>query len=188
MDALVHIIHLKGTDYSADRFHSFVKEMNEQGIENYKVWDGIHDSNRIRGISRAHKQIVAYAKENGLTEICIMEDDCIFTAKGAYDFYIENKPSNFSIYLGGVSNILKCEENYITDFRGMTLYTVHRSFYNRFLSVPENINIDAGLKNLGVYRLCSKVVCSQRSGYSYHKKRHTDYSYLLKQYDTYEGE
>jgi len=183
----IHIIHLRNTEWSQERFDSFNRETNEQGISDCMVWDGVHDSNRIRGISRAHKQIIQYAKEKGFPEICIMEDDCIFTANGAYDFYIKNKPHDFSIYLGGVSNILKREENYITDFRGMTLYTVHESFYDRFLSVPETVNIDAGLKGLGKYYLCPKIVCSQKAGYSYHKKRHKDYSHLLKQYDTFNG-
>lgn len=181
----IHIIHLRGTDYSQERFNSFTKEMNEQGIENYKVWDGIHDANKVRAISRAHKQIVHYAKENNLPEICIAEDDVIFTGKGAFDYYIQNKPTEFDLWLGGCSNVLKKEDDYITNFRGLTLYTVHESFYDKFLSVPETINIDAGLKGLGKYYLSPKVVCSQKSGYSYHKKRHTDYSHLLKQYDVY---
>jgi len=185
MKEIIHIIHLRNTDYSNERFNSFTKEMHEQGIEHYKVWDGIHDANRVRGISRAHKQIVQYAKDNGLPEICIAEDDLCFLANGAFDYYLHNKPTEFSIYMGGLSNILKREEDYITDFRGMTLYTVHESFYNRFLSIPETVNIDAGLKGLGKYYLCSKVVCSQRAGFSYHKKRHKDYSHLLKQYNVY---
>jgi len=181
----VHIIHLRNTDYSSDRFGSFTKEMNEQGIKNYKVWDGIHDSNKVRAISMAHKQIVQYAKENGLPEVCIMEDDCVFLSNGAFEYFLQNKPNDYSLYLGGISNLLGREDDYITNFRGMTLYFIHESFYDKFLSVPETVNIDAGLKGLGKYYLCPKVVCSQKAGYSYHKKRHKDYSHLLKQYDVY---
>lgn len=187
-NAVINIIHLKGTDYSSDRLHSFIKEMNEQGIEDYKVWDGIHDSNRIRAISRAHKQVVSYAKENNLPEICIMEDDCIFLGKGAFEYYLRNKPIHYDLWLGGISNRLKTQEDYITDFRGLTLYTINKRFYDTFLSVPENVNIDAAMKGLGEYYLCPKVICTQKAGYSYHKKRHADYSYLLKQYDTFNGE
>lgn len=188
MHPSVHIIHLKGTDYSVDRFHSFTKEMNEQGIANYRIWDGIHDSNKVRAISRAHKQIVKYAKEKGLPEICIMEDDCIFLGMGAFEYYIKNKPACYDLWLGGISNKLKTHLDYIIDFRGLTLYTIHERFYDAFLAVPETVNIDAGLKGLGKYFLCPKVVCSQKAGYSYHKKRYKDYSHLLKQYDTFNGE
>lgn len=188
MTEAVHIIHLKNTDYSQPRFDSFTKEMNEQGINDYKIWDGIHDVNKIRAISRAHKQIVQYAKENKLPEVCIMEDDCIFLSKGAFEYFVQNKPNEYSLYLGGISNLLERDDDYITNFRGMTLYFISEQFYDTFLSVPENVNIDAGLKALGKYYLCNKVVCSQRAGYSYHKKRHTDYSHLLKQYELYGGQ
>lgn len=187
MKEIIHIIHLKNTDYSADRFHSFVREMHIQGIENYKVWDGIHNPNRVAAISRAHKQIVHYAKQNELLEICVMEDDCIFLHDTAFKYYIENKPPKFDVYLGGISNKLRVEKDYITDFRGLTLYTINEQFYDTFLSVPETVNIDAALKGLGKYYLCPKIVCSQRAGFSYHKNRHKDYSHLLKQYDIYEG-
>lgn len=186
--SMINIIHLKGTEWSGARFNSFTKEMNEQGIVDYKVWDGIHNANRVRAINLAHKQIVLYAKENQLPEIRIAEDDITFMCCGAFEYYLQNKPLDFSVYMGGVSNVLKREGDWITDFRGMTLYTVHESFYDKFLSVPETVNIDAGLKGLGKYYLSPKVVCSQKSGYSYHKKRHTDYSHLLKQYDTFNGE
>lgn len=162
--------------------------MNEQDITTYKVWDGVHDVNRVRAINKAHKQIVQYAKENQLPEVCIMEDDCVFLGKGAFDYYLQNKPIDYDIWLGGLSNLLKRENDYITDFRGMTLYTVHEKFYDAFLSVPETVNIDAGLKELGKYFLCPKIIVSQRAGYSYHKKRHKDYSHLLKQYDTFNGQ
>jgi hypothetical protein len=185
---MINIIHLGGTEWSDERYLSFTKELFEQNIANYKIWDGIHDANRVRAINRAHKQIIQYAKESGLREICVMEDDCIFLHDGAFNYYLENKPQNFDIYMGGISNKLRVEDDYITDFRGMTLYTVHESFYDKFLSVPETVNIDAGLKGLGKYYLCKKVVCSQRAGFSYHKKRHKDYSHLLNQYETFNGE
>jgi hypothetical protein len=185
---MINVIHLQNTDYSKDRYNSFTKEFNEQGITDYKIWDGIHHPNKITAISRAHKQIVSDAKERGLPEVCIAEDDVYFLGKGAFDYFIQNKPNEYDIYMAGISNLLKRENDYITDFRGMTLYIVNKIFYDTFLSVPENVNIDGAMKGLGKYYLCNKVVCSQRAGYSYHRKKHTDYSYLLKQYDVYEGE
>ena len=183
----INIIHLRDTDYSEERFNSLTKEMNEQRMADYRIWDGIHDTNRIRGISKAHKQIVSYAKEKRLPDVCIAEDDVIFLGKGAFEYYVQNKPVEYDLYLGGISDRLKVQDDYIIDFRGMTLYMVHERFYDRFLSIPENINIDAALKDLGKYYLCPKIVCSQRAGYSYHKKRRTDYTHLLKKYQVYDG-
>lgn len=182
---MINIIHLRGTDWSNERYNSFMKELNEQGITDYKIWDGVSHQNKITAISRAHKQIVEDAKKRKLSEVCIAEDDVIFLAKGAFDYYLQNKPKEYDIWLGGISNRLKIKDDYIIDFRGMTLYTVHERFYETFLSVPESVNIDAAMKGLGKYYLCPKVICSQRAGYSYHKKKYKDYSHLLKQYDTY---
>jgi hypothetical protein len=183
----VNIIHLKNTEWSSDRYSSFIKELNEQEITDYKIWDGFHGTNRVININRAHKQIVSYAKGNGLPEICIMEDDCIFLAPGAFEYFVQHKPIEYDLWLGGISNLLKKHDGYITDFRGFTLYFVHSNFYDRYLSVPDNVNIDAAMKGLGKYYLCDKIICSQCAGYSYHKKRHKDYSNLLKQFDVYEG-
>lgn len=185
MSEIIYIIHLRNTEWSNERYLSFTKEMNEQCISDYRVWDGIHDSNKIRAISRSHKQIVQYAKDALLPEICIMEDDCFFTGKGAFEYYLQNKPVEFDIWLGGLSNLLKRQDDYITDFRGLLLYTIHERFYDKFLSIPENVNIDAGLKGLGKYYLCPKIVCGERPGYSYHRKKNVDRTDLLKQYNVY---
>jgi hypothetical protein len=185
---MINIIHLRDTDWSNERYNSFMKELSEQGIIDYKIWDGFHGPNRVVNINRSHKQIVSYAKEKGLPEICIGEDDLYFLGNGSFEYFLQNKPDQYSLYLAGVSNVLRRENDYITDFRGFTLYMVHESFYDTYLSVPENINIDAAMKGLGEYYLSPKLICSQRAGYSYHKKRHTDYSHLLKQYNLYESD
>jgi hypothetical protein len=183
---MINIIHLRGTDWSNERYNSFMIELNEQGITDYKIWDGIHHPNKVIAINRAHKQIVKYAKENNLPEVCIMEDDCVFLGLGAFEYFAKNKPDEYSLFLGGISNRIKVEGNCIVDFRGLTLYFVHQSFYDIYLAVPENKNIDEAMKGLGKFYLCPKVVCSQRAGYSYHKKMNKDYSHLLKQYPLYE--
>lgn len=184
----LNILHLRGTEYSEGRYNSFMKELAEQEITDYKIWDGIYDgANRRRGINLSHKKIVRDAKERGLPEVCICEDDIVFLSKGAFDFFIQNKPVEYSLYLGGISNILKREKDYITDFRGFTLYFVHASFYDQYLSTPDDIDIDSAMKGRGRFYLCDRVVCSQKPGWSYHRRKNVDYSRLLRQYNTYKG-
>lgn len=186
MRPTLNILHLRNTEFSEGRYNSFMKELAEQGITDYKIWDGIYDgANRRRGINLAHKSIVRWAKENNLPEICIAEDDICFLAPGAFNYYIENKPTTYHLYLGGISNLLKRQEDYITDFRGFTLYFVHSTFYDKYLSTKDDVDIDGAMKDLGKYYLCKKVVCSQHAGWSYHKKRVVDYTRLLKQYEIY---
>ena len=58
---LINIIHLK---HRFDREIQFQNELASQNIFSYKVWDGIIDPLiSARGISKAHKQIVAWAKK-----------------------------------------------------------------------------------------------------------------------------
>jgi hypothetical protein len=43
-----------------------------------------------------------FAKQSGLSEIMIAEDDLRFSAKGAFEYFIENKADDLNIYLAGM--------------------------------------------------------------------------------------
>src|ERR1035437_4748267 len=136
----LNIIHLPTR---VDRWNLLQKELQEQNITDIKIWNGIIDSTLIlRGISQAHKQIVKDAKEKNLSEVLIGEDDLHFTSKGAFKFFLDNKPKDFDIYLGSVLHGRLKADNTVVDFSGTTLYMVRKRFYDAFLSVPENIHID----------------------------------------------
>src|SRR5262245_60079986 len=96
----VNIIHLP---HRTDRMESLLAQLSCQGITDYTIWNGIIDNNlAAKGISQAHKQIVRHAKENRLPEVLIAEDDLKFTAKGAFRFFLENKPQDFDLYLSSI--------------------------------------------------------------------------------------
>ena len=62
----LNIIHLPER---IDRGELLQKELYEQRIVDYKIWDGIIDPTcTSRGISQAHKQIIRFAKENNFKE------------------------------------------------------------------------------------------------------------------------
>lgn len=185
----LNILHLYGTDFSQGRYDSFMKQLSEQGITDFKIWPGIYDKGMpYRGINRAHKQIIADAKERNLPSVCVMEDDCMFYGSGAFDFFINNKPTEFDIYLGSLSNGTSDSYGILKWFRGMTLYIVNNCFYDTFLSVPEKMDIDAALSNKGLFKVCPAIVCYQSDGYSYHKKAVKQYSKLTNQYKRYAPE
>lgn len=95
----LNIIHLPSR---LDRLQLLENQLDEQKVRDYKIWPGILDNdNPKRGIAKAHKQIIRWAKDQGLDSIIIAEDDLKFTAPGAFAFFIENEPTNFDIYLGG---------------------------------------------------------------------------------------
>jgi len=175
---LLNIIHLAER---ADRWQLLQDEFTVQNITNYRVWEGIVDDSLIRrGISRAHKNIIRYALEQGLPSVLIGEDDLHFTSPGAYDFYLANKPPVFDIYLAGIVYGNIDENKFTTDFSGLTLYLIHERFYNKMLALPEEEHIDRALSGCGKFVVCDPMAVTPHNGYSDSSKRYIDYAPYLK--------
>ena len=174
----INIIHLSNR---IDREKSFCKELYEQNISDYKIWEGISDAKiPYRGISKAHKQIVKHAQDNSLQEILIAEDDLKFTSTGSFEFFLKNKPKDFDIYLGGIYFGDLNIDNTVSDFSGLTFYIINQRFFETFLSIGEDDNIDRGLKNKGKFVVCNPFVVIQCNGFSDNMKRYCNYdSYLM---------
>jgi len=141
-----------------------------------------HLTHRFEGISRAHKQIVKWAKNNKLPCVCIAEDDFYITAKGGWEYFIQNIPSNYDLYLSSVYFGHIEEDGTCKDFCGFTLYMVHERFYETFLSTPNFGNIDRSMaKHKGVYKVCVPFIALQRDGmFSDNKQVVTNYKRHLK--------
>jgi hypothetical protein len=173
----LNIIHIP---QRTDRMKLLQQELYFQGVQDYRLWDGIVDPLLpYRGISKAHKQIVRHAKENSLPEVLIAEDDLHFTSKNAFQFYLENKPSDYDIYLGGIYSGNLDKERTVKDFSGLTLYSVHQRFYDSFLSISEDQDLDRALCNKGKFSVCYPFVVTQHSGFSDNVKKYCDYDKLL---------
>lgn len=171
---MLHILHL---GHRVDRFEVLKREISNQGINRYKVWDGIYNPQQPTiAIAQSHKMIVEYAKNQNLESITIAEDDICFTAPGAYQYYNSQMPSDFDLYLGGITSGDVNTTNIVSDFSGLTLYTIHRKFYSIFLELPLNTNIDRGLKALGKYVVCAPMVAKQHNGYSDNRQEYCDYT------------
>jgi hypothetical protein len=174
----LNIIHLPQRN---DRMEILLGELSSQHIVNFKLWDGIIDPDKTcSGISRAHKQVVHFAKENKFPEVLIAEDDLHFTAPGAFDFFIKNKPPDFDIYLGGISHGKLDPENHVFDFAGAFFYILHSRFYDEFLDVSEDVHIDRGLRGKGKYIVCDPFVVTEHPGFSDNTKSYWDSSIFFK--------
>lgn len=173
----VHIIHLS---HRTDRWLLLQNELLIQQISNTKLWDGVIDETLpSRGISLAHKQIIRWAKQNGLKEICIAEDDVQFSAPGAFNYFINRKPANFDIYLGGIT-WGSIRENYtVRDFSGTMLYIACEKFYDVILSLPEDKDYDRAMAGLGKFVICDPMIAWQHNGYSDNQRRYIDFGPLL---------
>jgi hypothetical protein len=174
----VNIIHLP---HRTDRWATLQRELGEQGIADYKIWEGIvhQDDSRI-GISRAHKKIVKHAQDNNMPEVLIAEDDLRFTADGAFQFFIGNKPIDYDIYLAGIYHGDIKEDNTVEDFAALTFYIVNEKFYNTFLAMPDDRDLDRALCCTGKFVVCNPFAVIQYNGYSDNAKRYFNDDHYLK--------
>lgn len=171
------------------------KELDAHGIS-AKIWEAIHDSaSTVKSINLSHKMIVEYAKAQSLEEICIMEEDVMFTAPGAWQHFLANKPDNFHLYLGGCYGLN--DDAYrriastpgatrINNFAGLQCYIIHESYYDKFLSMPEDIHID-NQPGMGIFYICSPMAALQYPGWSSNHKLIVDYNTNIPKECIYHG-
>ncbi|HNP07165.1 MAG TPA: hypothetical protein PKN99_06045 [Cyclobacteriaceae bacterium] len=160
----LHIVHLK---HRQDRLSQVLRELEIQIFDNYVLWEGFLDTEKpSRGIAEAHNQIVSWASEQGLQEVMIAEDDVQFSAKGALEYFINNEPDDYDLYLGGISYGKVQDDNSVKDFAGTHLYKIRQRFYKTFLSLSGNKDIDRALARQGKFLVCNPMVARQRNGFS----------------------
>lgn len=176
----LNIIHLP---YRMDRFVTLQRELKAQGIKDgeYEMWDGIvNKSIPFKGISQAHKRIVNDAAMKKLPKVCIAEDDIKFCDKGAWQYFLDNEPSDYDLYLASVYTGTLDANNVVKDFSGLTLYMVHQRFYATFLATNELNHLDRALFKRGKYVVCNPFAAIQYNGLSDNKKQIMNYdSYMI---------
>jgi hypothetical protein len=159
----------------------------------FELWDAIIDKKTVvESISASHKMIVQYAKDNGLSEICIAEQDLYFTCLGAWEYFISNKPAEYSIYIGG-NYLINDPDKYepplvkVKEYVGNQLIVVAEKYYDTFLSVPDNAHIDVAQRGLGDFYVCFPMVALQRPGFSANAQTKVNYNTILKPEWIYNG-
>lgn len=180
---LINVIHGGRTE----RMALLEKEIEGQGLSMFfdvEVWQGVHDSRSVvRSINLSHKQIVRNAKENGYPEVTIAEDDVKFCGKGAIKYYLDNKSTDYDLYLGCVYLGDIQPDNTVDEFSALIFYTVHERFYDTFLSVSDDLHIDRALTRLGKFVVCNPMCCKQHDNiFSSNTGKIEDYSHQLRNY------
>ena len=184
----INIIH---DDRRPEKMPLLLEELSKQGITNYKIWPPVEDSNSvIRSINLSHKQIIQDAKDRGLDEVCVAEDDVFFTAPNAYQRFLDKKPVFFNLYLGGCYTPIKhgwdeAPYSYTLNPVGLHFYICHSRYYETFLSTDENMHIDTAQSSIGI-KVCYPMVALQRPGFSANNRGHADYNSILKPEDIYQ--
>jgi|ERR1044072_1803234 hypothetical protein len=178
---IAHIIVNPNNPRSKDDLYN---ELDTQGID-AKFWPCIPDSNDVvRSINLSHKQIVQFAVDHHIPEICIMEEDVMFTAPDSWQYFLDNKPQDFDLYLGGAYGLNEAAYSRIRlhpgsvaihNFAGLHCYIINETYYDKFLSISENQHID-NQPGMGRFYVCSPFVALQRPGYSYNARREVNYN------------
>lgn len=150
----------------AERLPRLMQEIETQQITNYELWDGVFLPSVKESINAAFKQVIRYAKLAEFPEVVVGEDDLRFSRPGAWQYYLSQKPKDYSLYLGGIFLGDIDENNMVKDFTGMTLVSVHNSFYDTFLNTPNDDHIDRLLNGLGNFVVCNPFVVTQWDGVS----------------------
>lgn len=173
-----NIIH---SNYYQERHHRLITELKNSNVTDYEIWEGIVDQTlTARGINQSHKQIVEYAKLAQWDKVLIMEDDVRFCGEDAFQYFLDNIPTEFDLYLSGIYLGEILPDNTVKSFSGLHCYIVNSSFYDTFLSTPDELHLDRSLSNLGLYKVCNPFAAIQYNGFSSNTRKEENYDFLLR--------
>jgi hypothetical protein len=171
-------------------------EIKRQNID-AEAWPCLYDSNSVvRSINLSHKQIVQWAKDSGLPEVCIMEEDVWFPASNGWQYFLQCKPTEeFDLYLSGAYGLNPLALKRISkepgaaeihNFVGLHCYIIRQRYYDKFLALPEDQHIDHQ-PGLGVFYVCYPFAALQAPGWSANNKCEVDYNQQIAKEHIYWG-
>jgi hypothetical protein len=169
----------------SERHEPLMKELDRQGIDEYKIWNPVEAKTVVESINATHKMIVRWAKEMGMEMTLIFEDDIAFPAEDGYEYFLRNLPETFDIYSAATYTDDIHNKNILCGFH---CYIVHSSYYDKFLSVKDDGHIDTEVDRLGGnFKVCRPMAALQRVGWSANNKVVCNYNAILKPEDIYYG-
>lgn len=158
--------------YRPEKYDLFMGEFERQKID-VEIFhcEQNQNYNVVEKISESFKTVIREAKERGDKEICIFEDDILFPSENGWEYFIENKPENFSVYIGGnyvVDNRLKYKPPIIKVdvWVGNHCIIVNESYYDIWLNTDSKLHCDSVHAGLGNFYACFPYPALQRTGWS----------------------
>jgi len=191
----INIIH---DSRRSEKYPLLITELSRQGLteDDYEIWAALaHPGSVIESINASHKMIIQKAKDEGMEDICVMEDDVCFPAKDGLQYFFNNAPKfPWRMYLAGAYAVewYKPVQGLVTHFVGMHCYLMNSIFYDIFLAIPNDKHIDTFVSDMikeheiAVY-CCKPMAAIQRAGWSANNMKEVDYNYILKPEDIYHG-
>lgn len=170
-----------------ERLPLLQREFALQGVEFSLHQGAILPHSVVASINKSHKDLVRAAKAGNLPEICIAEDDLMFTHRNSWAYFLSQKPhpNDYDLYVAA-TYVVPHEPLEICGFH---LYFVSAKFYDRFLAVPDNEHIDSIMNKIEdrQYKVCYPFPALQRAGYSQNARAFSDYNTKLRPEDIYVG-
>jgi hypothetical protein len=166
----------------SDRLPLLMDELSMQNINNAVIWEATINLATVEAsINKSHKDIIRWAKERDLDEVCIFEDDLMFQDQYSWKTFLDNKPDSFDLYMGGAYGMSKVGEDVggsvrVERFVGMHCYICSKRYYDTFLGVSDDEHIDQAQAGLGAFYVCSPMIGYQRPGYSSTAKKMVNYN------------
>jgi hypothetical protein len=172
------ILHCIWDDRRIERYQPLIDEFQKHDIC-FRLWPCVVLNDVVASINASHKMIVRWAKESGLKEVAICEDDVYFPAKDGWEYFLRNKPKEYDIYLA----CTYLPENLVCGFH---CYMVSERFFETFLNAPDSVHIDTYFNDVkGDYKFCRPFAALQREGYSSNNRAFSNYNAVLKEEDIY---
>lgn len=169
----------------SERHEPLMNELYIQGIEEYKIWNPEYGKTVPESINKTHKAIVRWARDMEMELCLIFEDDIWFPSENGYEYFLRNMPETFDIYSAAT---------YVDDLEnkhhlcGFHCYIINKSYYDKFLSVPDHLHIDTAIDSLGGnFKVCRPFAALQRAGWSANNKQVVNYNASVKPEDIYRG-
>lgn len=163
-----------------EKYEPLISELSKQNICDYEIWPCLLLPDVVQSINASHKMIVNDAKERGIDEVFIAEDDLYFPADDGWEYFLKNKPNpeNYDLYLA-CTYIPEMPPKNVCGFH---LYSVSSRFYENFLSVPDFCHIDTEMNNVGgEFVFCYPFPALQRPGFSVNNKGQVNYNSIFSQ-------
>lgn len=181
MGIVLNIIH---DDRIMDRLPPLLEQCEKYGIE-YKVWEACLDKKTVlESITESFRRIIQEAKDNGLSEVFIAEDDLMLTSDGAWEYFLKCKPKKFDVYIGGsylIHNDWKYETPVVKvkSWVGNHLIVVNESYYDTWLSSKPDGHIDTEQDGKGDFYVCFPYTALQRPSMSANNRAFVNYNAIL---------
>lgn len=167
-----------------EKYPLFIEELRLQSINEFEVHPAtVLSHSVVESISESFKSVIRSAKENKDKEVCILEDDIMFPSTKSWQYFLENKPEKFDIYIGGsfvIDNRIEYKPPIVkvNNYVGNHCIIVNESYYDMWLATDSKKHCDT-VHECGEFYVCFPFVALQRKGWSANNGTLVDYNHKI---------